>query len=1003
MNMKSLTRKTLISGGIFVGTLFLAGCSSWQEDEPSHTYSSSHRTSAAGPVAFRSVNEGSSDRSVYERGRSHDYLYADSRQPGYGGGSAGYSRYSSWGQVEAESTAPQTERSQLRDPLERQWNSLRQSQTRARPRWNSSSSEFMDPGQGWNSQDNIALLRERYQSGGTSRGESSTTRRSTGSGFSLDYERLAPGSQLAKEARQQKEQELRLAEERRQQRQRGEESPVLQRERVGTDLPRAPELDNSGRIESLREIARQELKPDLTRQSGASDNASLIPASSLYSRNSRINFAQLLGQKDPISLRNSYARTQIPVNISPRLKVDEWTMRLVYTHSTSIVPHQSQIVVSLDQVVVAQIEMVPDQPYNSVEIPLPRDLARGRNHEFQIAVSQPLPANASTYTGGPERFTQIDLEQSYLEVKGYLEPIPARLSEFQHLFDYSMISGQYPVHFCIPGSSNMIKEYLEWGAIVAQGVGLRVSGAPLRLSHGERLRANQDNILIGDVASLAPFLEGDLARSVKGPFMAIQPLYRDDRHFLIVLGGRNDEEVRLAVEAFAVSPDTLPDTSFFGVTELQLNMKAGMIPVGQPSVRIPGDYAFSELGAYSQTMDELPGSEYTLDLFLPGNYLPNREKDAILEVHFTHSGQDADRSYLQVFVGNLFVGDISLSQASEGSYRKRTLALPPQALRPGHNQIRLVNRSAALNAVGQVYPRSNPLTILDSSRVVIPAAVGARQLPDLSLMARSGFPLTDLHNPGDLTVYITDGDPRTVDSAWTFLAKVAQVSGSYLHGVDLTFTPPEGPRNMLVMGLWQQLSDKWHEGAPLFSGRGSLEYRTSRRNTFADEVQSKSLFEQFQQKVEGAPASPQAAPGVHSMRIGIGGDIPENVIVAQYENPVRRGYLVTMMAAASPEALYDGVLSLQEPVVWNSMHGEMMMLAAGNKSQASFSPALDRFAYRGEQDMVRAVVPMIWGDTWIQVFIILGALVLLALGTAIWIRKASPASYAGQVREDEEI
>jgi hypothetical protein len=237
------------------------------------------------------------------------------------------------------------------------------------------------------------------------------------------------------------------------------------------------------------------------------------------------------------------------------------------------------------------------------------------------------------------------------------------------------------------------------------------------------------------------------------------------------------------------------------------------------------------------------------------------------------------------------------------------------------------------------------------------------------------------------------------------LAKIAQISGSYLLGVDMTFTPPEHPRNMLVMGLWQQLSDNWHEGAPLFSGRGSLEYRVSRRNSLYDETATKtSLFDSLQRTIERDAAPVQTQQGQHSLRIGIGSEVPENVILAQYENPLQKGYLVTMMAAASPEALYDGVLSLQEPVVWNSLHGEMMMLSSENRLAASYVPAQNRFAYRGEFEFRKAVIPLIWGDTWIQVLVILGALVLLALGTAFWIRRSVGGNeYPDAQAREEEI
>src|SRR5690606_26441987 len=119
---------------------------------------------------------------------------------------------------------------------------------------------------------------------------------------------------------------------------------------------------------------------------------------------------------------------------------------------------------------------------------------------------------------------------------------------------YRMIGEQYPIHFAIPGSSSMNESMLKWGASTAQAVGLRVNRMPVKLTHGERLRYNQDNVLIGPISDIAPFLDGSLASRVHGAFIGIQPLYHDDRHFMIILTGRDYDEVQKAVEAFAIIP-----------------------------------------------------------------------------------------------------------------------------------------------------------------------------------------------------------------------------------------------------------------------------------------------------------------------------------------------------------------------------------------------------------------------------------------------------------------
>jgi hypothetical protein len=977
---------------VWVAVVAVTGCSSWQEQEP-HPYD--QRTQQRAPVAFRNSTNPQQDVR-YRVQRPNDEVVQNRYYAGGRGEGARYNPYAYGSRytevprgnnyyddrVGWDTASGYRESSESRaavnttDPIQRQWNNLRSGSTRPTTRWNNSTTK----NEGYRDYD--SLLGADRVSSDTLRAQSRAA-----DGYKVNYEALAPGSRLAEEQRRAEEEaarrraeEVRLQEERRLARQTPVEVPARRTTTVGTDLPRAMEVESS-RIIPLREVASAEIKKQPV-TTGVGASATLTPGGSVYEKKNEMTLAQLLGEKGPLSLRGATARAQIPVNISPRLKVDEWSLRLVYTHSSLIVPGQSQITISVDRTIVAQVEMVPDQPYNTVDIPLPKELANTRGaHEIQIAVSQPLPAGVDEV----QRFTQINLESSYIRVKGHMTPVTARLSELPKLFDYRMIGEQYPIHLTIPGSFQMNESMLKWGSSTAQAVGLRTNQLPLKLTHGDRLRNNQDNILIGQVSDIAPFLEGNLANQIHGAFIGIQPLYHDDRHFMIILTGRNYEEVQKAVEAFAIIPEErLAESSYFEVKEVRLDTAAGTIPVGKPPVKVPGTYTFSQLGSFSRTM-ELVDSEYRVNVNLPGDYQSSATNPSVLEVHFTPPGISSERAFLQVFVGDLFVGDISMGDGGDGTLRKRSISLAPHTLRAGENQIRLVYRTAASSV--RASDRMEPVTILDSSMLIFPSSTGTRELPNLSLLSRSGFPLTDIHQPGDLTLYITDGNPMTVDSAWTFMSKIAQVSGSYLLGVDITFVRPEAPRNLVVIGLWSDLTDARHEGASLFGGRNILEYRVSRTNPFDSEKPTRSLFSRVQGTFDGQPQE-QAPVNQHRLSLGVGAEVPQTVMMSQYENPLRRGYLVTMIAAGTAQALYDGMLRIQEPIIWNGMRGEMMMLSQYD-GQPTYAPSQDLFAYRGEFEFKKAVVPILWGDTWVQVLIILGALLLLAVGTAIWIRRTT--------------
>lgn len=97
----------------------------------------------------------------------------------------------------------------------------------------------------------------------------------------------------------------------------------------------------------------------------------------------------------------------------------------------------------------------------------------------------------------------------------------------------------------------MRDDHLAWGGWTAQGLALRLGDSPLLLTQSSALRRGRHNIVIGTTLEIYPFLAAVNMVPLQGPFVTIHPLPGDEQHFLLILSGRDSDQVRDAVLAFA--------------------------------------------------------------------------------------------------------------------------------------------------------------------------------------------------------------------------------------------------------------------------------------------------------------------------------------------------------------------------------------------------------------------------------------------------------------------
>lgn len=159
---------------------------------------------------------------------------------------------------------------------------------------------------------------------------------------------------------------------------------------------------------------------------------------------------------------------------------------------------------------------------------------------------------------------QVDLEDSFFEFTNpeTARDAPALLSGLK-TWMAPKPGKAYPIHFAIPQTPPLDDEILTAGALVAQGVALRLpTTAQYSLSYSPRLRRAQDNILIGTLNNILPYIPEDAPMPpYQGPSVSIYHLPGDKTAALLVITGPKAQDVMTAARAFAAARFMLPPAS----------------------------------------------------------------------------------------------------------------------------------------------------------------------------------------------------------------------------------------------------------------------------------------------------------------------------------------------------------------------------------------------------------------------------------------------------------
>jgi hypothetical protein len=652
-----------------------------------------------------------------------------------------------------------------------------------------------------------------------------------------------------------------------------------------------------------------------------------VPAS-----DAAVPLATLGNLSGPLRITGASASRSLSVAVSARERVSAATLHLVATNSVSLLTERSQLAVRVNDRTIAQLPLSSRQPELTADIRVPANLLRPGYNALTFAVAQHSTENCED-PDAPELWTEIDTNASTLQLQTGLKPLTPVLADLDDLIDPKQAAGRSVAIVAATHPQNDLQ--LASGALLAQGVALRLrylapdlhvqdaqSGTGGGVLPGLALGplAASDVLLVGTRDALRPYLDPGIAAQIGGAFLGIYPKPDDARRFVLVISGRNDEEVNLAARTFAHRELPLPRRAAMAVNGLDEVLAARYS--ARQSISGTRAHTFRELGFKSRTLGAADRAEF--EVLLPADIYAPEDAQVTLDLNFTEGAKMRQDSVLGIFLNDRFEQVIALDQQQGAVLRHYRVSIPLRSFRPGGNLLSfrpvLVPLVSDRCAVRET--RNLELTLFDDSSLKLPPASHFTTLPDLKRFAESGFPYAVRPDGTNLALRVAAGDNDTLSAAWSLLAKLAQKQGQPLTATQVTLGAAHAGRQTILVGAVAALPHATLRGAPWEPGHVVRIADASSSDAPSGDNAGDGFWESVRARFD-----PSAHAATQPADAALNADLPlsRQLLIMQYRG--NGGDTVTVLTAANAAELADGVGRLIEPNYWENLDGDVGLLS----------------------------------------------------------------------------
>ncbi|OYY74394.1 MAG: hypothetical protein B7Y40_05470 [Gammaproteobacteria bacterium 28-57-27] len=664
----------------------------------------------------------------------------------------------------------------------------------------------------------------------------------------------------------------------------------------------------------------------------------------------------------PLNLRGTESERSLSFPVSPRMSIQSADLDVSYTSSVSL-QSRSQLSISLDRRILAQVPIRADQPDNAVRVSFtPQSLSPGY-HDIGFHAAHHYTYHCED-SSAAELFTQIDIKNSQLRIQATRNPILASLAQLDALFDSRLWLNQFVLHII-----STEPELLDAHALAAQGAALRLDFMPLHVHYSQAISRSFDTpypdtshfpglvppdehdiILVGRRDTLAPLLSPKLLERIQGAYLGVFPLDNDPTRGVVVISGLDAAQVTQAAQVFALPGFALPDQHDMQIKELDLPQDFSRLPGSPASARASsqdesGWISFSRLGFATTTLHGMYPNPAELQFWAFSEMFQPRQRHLTAEVTFAYGAGFDKKSAINILLNGQFIQAIPLRDPSGAQVWRAKINIPIAQLKAGRNSLGFAPSVIGEDVGGEckpIFTDNLNISIADDSRIALPPNGGFMRLPDLSLLARTGLPYTKSSDGADSALLLLDEDDATRSAALTLLGKLAQVNKAALSALQLSRAPiPAGERpNRLMIGQAQALPEAIKQEVNAFLPQVHWQ---------ALAVGSRSQIVQatLQNWLSHLGQSPLAITQTNAVNasLNLESGLGQSAAAVQFQSGYTGGS-IALFSAATPAQLQTGINQLVQFSTWGALNGNGMIWSPSGEPIAFSFPS--SYSYIGD-------------------------------------------------------
>ncbi len=540
------------------------------------------------------------------------------------------------------------------------------------------------------------------------------------------------------------------------------------------------------------------------------------------------------------------------------------------------------------------------------------------------------------------------------------------------------------VNLTFPGARELLtQEQVTLGAAIVQGLGLRTDLKPLLVTYSSKLVPGRFNVLVGTKKELGTILGPTLSREIGESGLCLIPMPGYEEEPVLVITGTSQKGINEAVLALGFVNMRLPSAQFISIRRVLFPETPPYF--GQPPVNPGQTYTFAELQQTGAPIRPVRTGGIGLQVFFPADIFDRPTAKVNVTVHFS-VGQNTRRSS-DAFVVRLNGSTVlrtpwSETIASDSEGRYVTFSLPIGNFLPGRNLLELTTDSSGLSEFS-LSPRglpANDLLIFDSSSIEIPSVPRGARLPDLRLTSRTLYPFVGQPDGSEISFLLTDNREETVSAAWMLIAKLSQISNTFLYGSEVSFTYANPDRHLIVIGAQSRIPTTLRERIPdaSFSELGSKKnedeqfYSETEREPTAIERFFSGIRNEFKKIKINEPTDDSDPEAVATEERGA--SVGSRAVMTSFPSPETTGRWILVVTARTDTLLLERVRQLVRIPFWSQINGYLFSWNDTPNSVRAFLPD-KRFR---EVSFTETIVPVPMGyGVSLRIWYIFAAVVFL--------------------------